>query len=125
MPRLRCLNRRFHSSCVVESHANLKKLTEDANITAADLASKHLEVEQATAANTSLHQQLHTKQQELQQLQQNLEAATARSDQLQETLDEQTAHLEAVHKNSSEARQRLQANLEAQLKQVTGEFYPL
>lgn len=90
---------------------------EDAKAAASALAARQLELDQATAENSSLQQQLQSKQQAVQQLQEELEAGTAKSDRLQRTLEQQTASLAAE-------RQQFKSDLEAQLKQVTGQPAP-
>lgn len=101
-------------------HTQLSKAIQEATTTASDLNSSQLEFEQATASNSSLQQRLQAKQQELQQLQQEYDARVVESTELRDTLDLQAARLNAQLRSSSEARQQLQADLKAQLKQVAG-----
>ena len=100
----------------------LSTAVEEASTSASDLTTSQLRLEQVTAANSSLQQHLQAKQQELQQLQQEYEAGVVESTELRATLDLQTTRLNAQLRSSSEARQQLQADLGAQLKQVTGSY---
>lgn len=92
----------------------------EADAATANLAGKEDSLQQLAALQSTLQQQLLAKQQELQHSQQKTNAQAADCRRLQAALDQQAAELAAQQRRTSETRQRLQANLEAQLKQVTG-----
>lgn len=105
-----------------ESQNQLSKSQHEAETSAHKLSALQVRLEQSSASQVALQQQLQAGEQKLQQRQTALEAQTAQYAQLEAKHGEQIATADAQLHRFDQAEQQLQTELETERRTVSGEI---